>query len=67
MDHKIDEMILNKFQNVSNLFQEYFGIDNFKLAKLSIILVAIARILETVFEILKGISFSDVLFLFCLY
>lgn len=41
---KLDSFLLNRFQRISDFFQIYFGIDNFRLAEISLLIHIIAEI-----------------------
>lgn len=63
----IDTWVLNQFQKVSDFFQEWLGIDNFLIAKISGVIAIIFYSLEIIFSFLRGANFFDVISIFIFF
>ncbi|MCI5050727.1 MAG: hypothetical protein MRY57_00245 [Candidatus Pacebacteria bacterium] len=46
----IDSYVLNKFQKISDFVQDWFGVDNFKIAQIAFHLYVITNLLNELFE-----------------
>ena len=55
----IDSLLLNKFQRISDWVQEYFGYDNFDIARLCNVIMFILWIPRLIFNILSGLKGFD--------
>jgi hypothetical protein len=61
---KLDMFVLSKFQAVSDWYQEWFGGDNFILAKISLAMVWMFSLLENVLEMADKGNFGATAFFF---
>lgn len=64
--HSIDMILLNKFQDISDWFQEWFGITNFTIARVCLVLgmcsLGLARVISL--SITKDVSFLIIIAIF---
>jgi hypothetical protein len=63
--HTIDLFLLKKFQSVSDWVHEYFGYDNFVIARFLRIIMVIAFIFREVIACIQGIDVKEVAIMVC--
>lgn len=61
MGNSIDVFLLNKFQRISDWSQDWFGINNFKIAKLFWAITMLLLILQTVVSFLQKIDLLHII------
>ena len=63
--YSIDSLLLEKFQKASDWAQDYFGYNNFAIAKFLRIVMVIAFMLREAISLFRGIDSSEITIIIC--